>query len=779
MRKKIVIILIYLLSNVFMSITIPSHTVHSKAGGSSSAIEAAPAGASKDAIRRTAGAPGNKKVTLISIPGLSFNELKPPFLPSSSYLRTMIRKGSIAALNVRTPLRGVEDSYLSLGAGAPSLGSSLSQGMHRNELLNGISAMQLYTRYQGTSPGSAEIIVPDIAALRQINEDQSYGAQTGLLGNFMQENKIATYVFGNRDEGMGHDLAEFTAQRHAPLMLMNEEGWIGAGDISSRTVLPAPEMPFSVKTNYRQMYEQWDTIEESSLVLIELGDLDRLYSEQEKYSADQLSRMKQQVLQEIDQFFKNIVSGMTAKDSLWIFSPLANSEALKEKSMLVPLVHYEAGLQESLLKSLTTRRTGIVSSFDMAPTLLEEFGIEPPANLRGLPLVSEPRQRALPWLQQELDIVEQVYVLRLRLLYSFATYEIIVLLLSLLIVLRNSRSGLRWMRIPLLSILISPFIMLTMGWLAGTSIQFMAAYFIVVLIFASWLLSRMPLLPSLGIAGFASALFIIADGVTGAYAIKRSVLGYDPMIGARYYGIGNEFMGVLIGAVILGVSVWLHLWVGKRDDDNPVRVKAEKPSKTVMIVTAVAFVGIIAYLGAPNLGTNAGGAITATVAFGLAWVRIFCGGRLAEIRWDRLAMLIAALFIAAFAGLWLLNVVIPSSSNQQSHIGRAMNVLLEGRLDIIGRMMLRKLEMNWYLIGVSSWSKVLLTSLFVMAVMVLRPWGVFREWQEQYPYIMFGFSASAVGAITALIFNDSGIVAAATMIVYVAVPMLLLKLRMD
>ncbi|MNI88887.1 hypothetical protein D3C73_1462270 [compost metagenome] len=90
---------------------------------------------------------------------------------------------------------------------------------------------------------------------------------------------------------------------------------------------------------------------------------------------------------------------------------------------------------------------------------------------------------------------------------------------------------------------------------------------------------------------------------------------------------------------------------------------------------------------------------------------------------------------------------------------------------------MRKLQMNRHLLAASAWSKVLLTSLFVMAVLVLRPRGRFGSWQHKYPYLMYGFSANTIGAIAALLLNDSGIVAAATMIVYVAAPMLLLQLQ--
>ena len=55
------------------------------------------------------------------------------------------------------------------------------------------------------------------------------------------------------------------------------------------------------------------------------------------------------------------------------------------------------------------------------------------------------------------------------------------------------------------------------------------------------------------------------DLLTGATMIKSSVLGYDPMAGARYYGVGNEYMGVMIGCAILVSAAiyqaWHHRWV--------------------------------------------------------------------------------------------------------------------------------------------------------------------------------------------------------------------------
>ncbi len=139
-------------------------------------------------------------------------------------------------------------------------------------------------------------------------------------------------------------------------------------------------------------------------------------------------------------------------------------------------------------------------------------------------------------------------------------------------------------------------------------------------------------------------------------------------------------------------------------------------------------------------------------------------------------LLLFTLGITAFAGLWLLNSIFSVGASHHSHIGRAIDLLLTGRFDAIYGIITRKLAMNWHLIGVSSWSKVFITSLIVIVIVVVKPRGIFHRWQQDYPFMMYGFSANAIGSMIVLVLNDSGIVAAATMIIFAAAPMLVLRL---
>ena len=46
-------------------------------------------------------------------------------------------------------------------------------------------------------------------------------------------------------------------------------------------------------------------------------------------------------------------------------------------------------------------------------------------------------------------------------------------------------------------------------------------------------------------------LWLLLDVLTGSSLIRLSPLGYDVMLGARFYGIGNEYMGILVGSSLL------------------------------------------------------------------------------------------------------------------------------------------------------------------------------------------------------------------------------------
>lgn len=729
----------------------------------------------------------SKQVTVVSIPGLSFLELQQDQLVELPHLRKLTELSAIGAMNIRTSSRTMRDVYVSLGAGAPSVGIAEVQAFAAKETRQGIHFSELMNRYIGRNgevkPIEADaVLVPDITMLKRANENQAY--EPGTLGELLKEYGVFRSVLGSSDLGKRSGIEEKKLRRYSPLMLMDSNGFVDKGTIGDEVITVVVDRPYGVSTNYEQLRSLWEKRKLPGITLIELGDLYRLYMDKEHYNEERFTQLKGQVLKEIDQWLGQVVAGMTEEESLWIFSPEVNSEAARAKAYLSPLLHYTTDSRGAILVSESTRRQGVVTAQDFTSSLLKEFNIPVPSGLMGIPVSYMGKNDVLAGLLREQSSIQMIYRSRPLLLYPFVTYEMLVLLISLIYGLWIKRRAVnpgylegavpwrRSVRTLLFSLLTAPAVMLLMGLLIvplttrigieGT-MRVLIAFFIVSTLLISVVMEKCRLSTAMIWLGLGSALIITLDACSGANAMKYSILGYDPMIGARYYGIGNEYMGVLIGALVLGVTAALQRRHG-----------GGQPA----LLACGAFLLVTACLAAPSLGANAGGALSAAVAFGVAGAHCFAGERWRELRLGRGAALLSALLALGLGALWLLNSAdSPAAFARESHVGRAFHALHAGHFDQIGQLIERKLRMNVHLLRASVWSKVLITSLIVMAVLVLRPRGRLRLWQHKFPYWMYGFSANMIGAIAALLLNDSGIVAAATLIIFVAVPMQLLRLQ--
>jgi hypothetical protein len=60
---------------------------------------------------------------------------------------------------------------------------------------------------------------------------------------------------------------------------------------------------------------------------------------------------------------------------------------------------------------------------------------------------------------------------------------------------------------------------------------------------------------SVTILAWANCLAVAADLLLGQQGMMTSMLSYSPSEGARYYGIGNEYMGVLVGSSVTALCL--------------------------------------------------------------------------------------------------------------------------------------------------------------------------------------------------------------------------------
>ena len=679
-----------------------------------------------------------QQVWWFNVPGLSLQDLRTPGQP---HLEWMMEHASVGAMNMKTGGREtLSNSYAALGAGTRAVAPADEGFYHPDEPVVDVGGLEsttaglLYTRRMGEEAPRGSVVYPGIMRYRAENEKIHFTVKPGALGEALQQKGLSTLVLGNLDEGN-------KPVRYAPLLTMNSRGITPEGSVGKGMLVSDPKRPYGVKTHYRRIGDRLFSWRKSGLAVVDLGDLYRLEKFGETMSPTVRQKMRQQILMELDAFLGQVLSRAGENRLVMLTS---TSGGLPEEEGLFPVLMYQSSeKQPGLLTSSTTRRTGMISNIDLAPTLLDRMGVEIPDEMLGRPMKVVTGNNGMFW--STVDRVESINRLRPSVLYSYILIQMLVLVTGLTLILKNGR-GRGWMESVFLAVMLTPFLFLILSDVTAGSWWMVSGTLVLTGLAFSKVLTRASTLPLLFWAGLLGFLPVVVDGLLGGPLIRHSFLGYDPIKGARYYGVGNEYMGVVLGSSILACAAWLE----------------RRPSFSLRVRLGVGlfFFALLVFFAAPFWGTNAGGALASAVGFGVAYLRFF------KAKWSRRATL-KMMGMAAIGILTLvaLNVWFPVES--PSHIGKALSDLQGGNFEEIVQVINRKLEMNLKLIRFSSWGKVFLLSPVGDGGARFRPAGGLKMLTQRYPQLFNGFTAILAGSLAALAFNDSGIVSAATAIVYV------------
>lgn len=694
-----------------------------------------------------------KQVIVVLVNHLSLEDVRlMQHLPGAEWLQ----KGTLGAMNLRTAGSINEvNNAATLGSGTRAIGSTKAlQAITGHERMEGSLAVDVYRQLTGRQGMVESVYVPGFRYLWKANEDQSYQVTPGLLGELLHDHGMKTAAIGNSDVGK-------QAVRLAPLFAMDQYGMVDRGEVSSRTLQNNPNRVYGVSTNYEFLQQQIPSYHHESLIAIELGDLYRLSSMQNAMEEDLYARSKENILKDMNGFMSRLTASLREGQMVLLLSPMVSPEAESDRSMMAPYVQITSNHSKGILYTSTTKQPDIVANVDVAPTILQWLGIPVPQEMMGRPITLVQGEHNF-W--QEWELIKHIYSTRSNVLYGYVTFQVAILILAAAFWYFAKphqpyyRSGNRIIRFLLLMITLSPVMFLVLPILP--MIKNVGLTIIFLLVFGTALSAAVIRLP------FAWVFFLISlvnwvpillDGIwLNSELMKRSYLGYDPIIGARYYGIGNEYMGVVIGSSILCLAMLLEL--------------TKRNWRLIQLLSGSVFFLYLLFFALPGWGTNAGGAITAVAAYCTSFVRLF------DIQLNRKYLFWGCLAVFITLGsLFFVNMM--GDDQSQSHIGRAMQKLMAGDWREILNLIERKLAMNWKLIGVSSWSKVFITSILILGFLCYRPSGFIRLLSEKYPYAVRGFFGIIIGAFTGLLVNDSGIVAAATTIVYMIVPLLFIGLK--
>lgn len=682
-------------------------------------------------------AEGRRKAVLIVVDGVSLKDLTENGTPG---LRRLSRRGAVGLMNARSAgATSSPNCYLSIGAGARAdSGSSGGLAFNTREIYENEPAGEAYLRQTGIAAPPRGVVNLATANISRRCTRCMHDVYPGALGDAFRRSGLKAGVVGNAD------LRE-VFHREASLIAMDSFGRVPYGDVSQFFLKASSTSPGGWRTDYQALLSaSLALLEKVDFLVIETGDTARVNAARPLFTDRRVTQERTAAVRRADDFIEKFVARLNLEKTLVIIAvPTPSPEMIKEKNNLTPLFLLGGNVRSGVLTSQTTRHHGIVTNLDIAPTILTYLGAEIPHTMLGRPLSSEPREDPLSYLVSLNGQAINKAQIRVPVLTTYVTLIAITLLASTLILLtRARRKHLRVFQYLLLWLLCVPVTFLLLSFFSHSSIVFPVLFTVLVsalIAGIAWKLSRVAIAP-ITFVYLLTMLILVGDILAGSPLMQRSILGYCFMIGARYYGIGNEYMGILIGSSIASLTALMDIYELKR---WPI---------------GFAFLVMVFVVGHPALGANVGGTIVAVVGYSVTYLLLSKRRFLAKQ-----ALAVALGVFLALAALIFFDLLRASGG---SHLARAIVLVQRGGYGEALQIIQRKFAMNVKGALYTVWARVLLSIMVIFPILLLRPIGAVRRVSSNYPHLTKGFMGIAAAAIAAFVFNDTGVAAAATTIIF-------------
>jgi hypothetical protein len=438
-----------------------------------------------------------------------------------------------------------------------------------------------------------------------------------------------------------------------------------------------------------------------------------------------------------DSFLRRKVSWLRGNDLLIAFAMPTDNRAL-------PIGIAGPGFAGNLTSD-STRTEGYVLSTDIAPTILDRFGLGIPDAMNGEPIRSEgnvdaarveslaARMATIP------DRREPILVICL-LAWSLVAFAVNRIVFGL------RRIAVAWLA---LAFAYMPLLLLAGAWLEpgavveGLLVGFGAAALAALTVRFAW-----------GWRGLATACAITVtayaiDVVTGSDLTRLSLLGPNPIFGVRFYGIGNELEALFAVMLPVAVGAGLSAYGGRGREVSRTAAVAAFFSATV--VAAIVF-------GAGRSGADVGAAIVLPVGAAVAVVALpsdlvhfapNAGVKSSKPSWRRV---LTALVGAPFIALVLLALV-DLVSGGNAHLTRS--VLDAGGTGDLGEVAQRRLELSAHDFGQAAGNPLFWIVVLGVGLAVAR-WRRIDAWLRPAPLARAGLFGACAAVAVGVLVNDSG-----------------------
>ena len=639
-------------------------------------------------------------------------------------LNSIIDEGNIGLMNTRgiSGYRGGE-SFATINASAKAYANNASSQFYN---LND-EYKKVYENRVGPLDGEYAIGNIQMGRLYNQNENNDYSPYLGALGDNLHDLGFKTAAFGNSD-------TDEESIRVSALIPMDSKGLIDYGNLDNILVYDM-DYPYGFKTDYNKILDEVYNIKsKASLILIDTGDLARLNRYSNFLSQDVFYDKRNLILKDMDQFIGNLVETLDKEKSLlMILSPNSGEERI-DGSRLSPIMLWGKGIEKGIVTSSTTNRKGIVSNLDIAPTITSFFNISS-RNMAGNPIKTIEKDEAVNYIKSINGRINMASRVRSKTLLTYSIIYIIIMIIIITAFLLNikidNRIG-KLFRIFLLLLYGCPTILILDSLFPINSMARFLVSLIIILGAYVFLLKKYNNNRTMFFVSFLFFFIIVLDLLLGGTIVRFSVLSHDPIIGARYFGIGNEMVGGFLAVTTLIVGFLLEKYNNK------------------LIPIFILCLSIV-IVGHPSLGANVGGTIA--ILFATIYFILEIMGKQFSLKNIIFILIVTGLVIMIMAYIDI------ALNPNTTHLGKTLILLDEKGFNIVQNIINRKLLMNIKLVGTSIWTKVLFVNILVQII-------TSYIYEDRIIKLMKsglgkGILSGIAGSITGFLLNDSGIMLSA------------------
>ncbi len=661
-------------------------------------------------------------------------------------LRKLAGEGAVGMMCVRT-VRAGEGGYLTMGAGARAAASAPAgsaanpegRAFQVGEMVEGMTAGSRYLAYTGLPPAGDAIVHLGIGDLTRQNLLASYPVRVGLLGDELARAGLRVACVGNADTPMG-------PHREIVALAMDGRGIVKLGEVGGGLARRSPATPGAVATDRPRFLQAFaEASRAADVIFLELGETARVGEYANEMTPGEAVVARRRAIERSDRLLGDALSMMPEKGwAVMVLTPVVRPGDPEEQlAALAPVILAGPEAQKGVLTSPSTRRPGVVVNTDVAATVLDFFGLPRPADTVGRAMATvEVAGGTGEWLTSQVKRQDEVEAVRR---YVFRWLPVLAAAgmwsMALLLLLRERAPY--WARVIVRGVLAVAFAVPVSALLAGVypmSVVVMVAAVaggaLVIGLVSGWatMWRSAQVAPAIMLA-----VALIYDLVRGQQMLAWSPLSYSAAAGARFYGVGNEYGGALLGAGLVGAAGALgsraSAGMGKR------------------LLTAAVLLAVAVLVGHPQFGANLGVALACATGFGVFMLYLWRD----EPSWREVAAVGLLVFglvgAAAIADVFL-------RGGEASHVGMlAASVKAEGWTPLWDTVS-RKLAMNMLLVRTSTWSEASAGALAALVVLLVAPPGRAIAAMREQEWLQPALIACVIGAAAAFAFNDSGVVAA-------------------